>query len=137
MESDLGFNFLIQQKELFMKNLRIRVKNWEKYQHYKKKNKNFNNQQPWFMFHGREFLNDVDFMTLSPEDREFLIVGCWAIGSQYNGFLPNPEQHAFMLRRPIEEVMKYRDFFLESGWLEVFSEDEYEVANEKICLEKV
>ena len=118
-------------------NLILRVSEWEKYQHYKKKNKNFNNQQPWFMFHARELLNDVDFMTLSPDDREFLIVGCWAIGSQDNGFLPNPEQHAFMLRRPIEEVMKYRDLFLERGWLELFTEDQYEIENEKICLEEV
>ena len=116
---------------------KIRVTDWEKYQHYKKKNKNFNNQQPWFMFHGRELLNDMHFMLLSPEQRDFLVVGCWAIGSQDNGFLPSEEQHAFRLRRPIDEVIKYRQLFLETGWLEKFTVDEYEAANKRIELEQL
>ena len=120
-----------------MNDYKIRVTDWEKYQHYKKKNKNFNNQQPWFMFHGRELLNDMDFMMLSPEERDFLVVGCWTIGSQDNGFLPSEEQHAFRLRRPIDEVIKYRKLFLETGWLEKSTADEYEAANKRIELEQL
>jgi hypothetical protein len=57
-------------------NYKIRVTNWETHQHYKKKNKNFNNEQKWFMVYGRKLLRDMKFMTMTPEQRDFLIVGC-------------------------------------------------------------
>lgn len=103
----------------------IRVSKWETYQHYKKKNKNFNNEQPWFMFYGRKLLNDIDFMTMTPDQRDFLVVGCWAIGSQDNGFLPEIEQHAFWVRREVEEVQAYRDFLLKTKWLELWDVADY------------
>lgn len=108
-----------------MEKFKVRVVNWEKYQHYKKKNKNFNNEQPWFMFYGRKLLNDVDFMTLPVVERDFLIVCCWAVGSQDNGFLPDIEQHAFRVRRPIEEVKSFVNVLLEKKWLELWSEEDY------------
>ena len=103
----------------------IRVSKWETYQHYKKKNKNFNNEQPWFMFYGRKLLNDIDFMTMTPDQRDFLVVGCWAIGSQDNGFIPEIEQHAFWVRREVEEVQAYRDFLLKTKWLELWDVPDY------------
>jgi len=110
----------------YFEKYKIRVTNWEDHQHYKKKNKNFNNEQPWFMFYGRKLLRDMKFMQLTPEQRDFLIVGCWAVGSQDNGFLPEINQHAFWLRRDVDEVSKYIDFLLEEGWLERWSIDSYD-----------
>ena len=78
------------------------------------------------MFYGRKLLNNIDFMELTPEQRDFLIVGCWAIGSQDNGFLPSLKQHAFQIRRDMDEVKKHVQFLLEKGWLEVWSIEEYE-----------
>jgi hypothetical protein len=107
-------------------NKKLRVKNWEKYQHYKKKNKNFNNEQPWFMFYGRKLLNDKRFMMLTPQQRDFLVVGCWAIGSQDNGFLPDVDQHAFWLRKEVKEVEAMCIFLLKEGWLEYWSVEDYD-----------
>lgn len=109
-----------------MEDKKLRVKNWESHQHYKRKNKNFNNEQPWFMFYGRKLLNNIDFMELTPAQRDFLIVGCWAVGSQDNGFLPHLKQHAFWIRRDIKEVKKHVQFLLEKGWLEVWTIEDYE-----------
>ena len=105
---------------------KIRVTNWETHQHYKKKNKNFNNEQKWFMVYGRKLLRDMKFMTMTPEQRDFLIVGCWAVGSQDNGFLPPLEEHAFWIRRDQAEVKELRDFLLQKGWLEKWSLDDYD-----------
>ena len=107
-------------------NYKIRVTNWNTHQHYKKKNKNFNNEQPWFMVYGRKLLRDMNFMTMTPEQRDFLIVGCWAVGSQDNGFLPPLEEHAFWIRRDPSEVKELRDFLLQKGWLEKWSIDDYD-----------
>lgn len=103
----------------------LRVVDWEKHQHYKRKNKNYNNEQKWFMVHGRELLRDMRFMQLTSEERDFLIIGCWAVGSQDNGFLPNIEQHAFWIRREINEVERLRNFLFRQGWLEEWSVEEY------------
>ena len=104
----------------------LRVRNWDNYQHYKKKNQNYNFQQPWFKFYGRTLLNHREFMIMSPEDRDFLIVGCWAIGSQNDGFLPELSQHAFFLRADESKVEKKRELMLKTGWLEEWDLDEFE-----------
>lgn len=109
---------------------KIRVTNWEKHQHYKKKNKNFNNEQPWFMFYGRKLLRDMKFMQLTPDQRDFLVVGCWAVGSQDNGFLPEINQHAFWLRRDVKEVRGHVEFLLQEGWLEKWTIDSYDQIQE-------
>ena len=103
----------------------IRVSNWEKYQLYKKKNKNYNNEQPWFMFYGRKLLSNMRYMSMTPEQRDFLVNGCWAVGSQNNGFLPDANQLAFWIRREPGDVIKLIDFLLEDGWLEVWEHDAY------------
>ena len=109
-----------------MEDLILRVSDWETYQHYKKKNKNFNEEQKWFMFHGRQLLRDMKFMQLSPVVRDFLVTGCWAVGSQNSGFLPEVDQHAFWIRRDINEVKAYRQQLLDDGWLEAWEKDAYE-----------
>lgn len=109
---------------------KIRVTNWEKHQHYKKKNKNFNNEQPWFMFYGRKLLRNMKFMQLTSDQRDFLVVGCWAVGSQDNGFLPEINQHAFWLRRDVEEVRSHIEFLIQEGWLEKWTIDSYDQIQE-------
>ena len=115
----------LQINKLNLSNNKLRVKDWEEYQHYKKKNKNYNNEQKWFMFYGRRLLRDKKFMSLTPAQRDFLVVGCWAVGSQDNGFLPEPEDLAFWIRRDVCEVKEHLICMLNDGWLELCSEDEY------------
>ncbi|MDA7700464.1 hypothetical protein N8804_01300 [Methylophilaceae bacterium] len=109
---------------------KLRVKDWETYQHYKKKNKNFNNEQPWFMFYGRRLLRDVEFMTLTIEQREFLIMA-WAIGSQDNGFMPSLKQMAYILNRDESVILAHLDFLNREGWLEYYAHETYEAIQDE------
>ena len=109
---------------------KLRVKDWETYQHYKKKNKNFNNEQPWFMFYGRRLLRDVEFMTLTIEQREFLIMA-WAIGSQDNGFMPSLKQIAYILNRDESVILAHLDFLSREGWLVYYAHETYEAIQDE------
>ena len=104
---------------------KLRIKDWEKFQHYKKKNKNFNNEQPWFMFYGRKLLRDVNFMTLNIEQREFLIMS-WAIASQDNGFLPPINQIQFLLNRKEDVINRNLEFLFGEGWLVEYDNEKYQ-----------
>lgn len=104
---------------------KLRIKDWEKFQHYKKKNKNFNNEQPWFMFYGRKLLRDVNFMTLNIEQREFLIMS-WAIASQDNGFLPPINQIQFLLNRNEDIINRNLEFLFDEGWLVEYDNESYQ-----------
>jgi hypothetical protein len=105
---------------------KLRCKNWDSYQHYKKKNKNYSVEQPWFMMYGRRLINERKFMEMTPEQRDFLVVGCWCIGSQDNGFLPSAEDIAFKMRIDIQKVILYLEELLELEWLEEYSAECYE-----------
>ena len=114
-----------------MKELKLRCKNWEKYQFYKKHNKNYSNEQPWFMMYGRKLLGERKFIELKPEERDFLVVGSWCIGSQDNGFLPSPKDIAFKMRIDVEQVNQYLKHLLQQGWLEEYDEEDYkQIMNE-------
>jgi len=104
---------------------KLRCKNWDEHQHYKKKNKNYSVEQPWFMMYGRKLVGERRFMGMTPEQRDFLVVGCWCIGSQDNGFLPSPEDIAFKMRMDIETVEEYLSMMLKLDWLEEYDIDEY------------
>ena len=109
-----------------MKELKLRCKNWDSYQHYKKKNKNYSVEQPWFMMYGRKLIGERKFIELKPEERDFLVVGCWCIGSQDNGFLPSPEDIAFKMRiDDVEQVNQYLKLMLEHARLEQYSAEDY------------
>ena len=109
---------------------KLRIKDWEKFQHYKKKNKNFNNEQPWFMFYGRKLLRDVNFMTLNIEQREFLIMS-WAIASQDNGFLPPINQIQFLLNRKEDVINRNLEFLFGEGWLVEYDNEIYQIQSDQ------
>ena len=104
---------------------KLRCKNWDEHQHYKKKNKNYSVEQPWFMMYGRKLLGERKFIELKPEERDFLVVGCWCIGSQDNGFLPSPKDIAFKMRIEEKQVNQYLKLMLEHEWLEEVAVAEY------------
>ena len=114
---------------------KLRCKNWEKYQHYKKRNKNFAVEQRWFMMYGRELITERKYMSLKPEVRDFLVTGCWCIGSQDNGFLPSPEDIAFKMRMDIETVEEYLSMMLKLDWLEEYDIDEYSQIMDEVHLQ--
>ena len=114
---------------------KLRCKNWEKYQHYKKRNKNYAVEQRWFMMYGRELITERKYMSLKPEVRDFLVTGCWCIGSQDNGFLPSPEDIAFKMRMDIEKVEEYLSMMLKLDWLEEYDIDEYQQIMDEVHLQ--
>lgn len=94
----------------------LRIANWEETQRYKQGNKNFSNDQPWFKFNARKLLANREFMSLSIEHREFLVM-LWALASSDNGYLPDPDQIAFILRREIILTKEYLGYFTENKWI--------------------
>ena len=114
---------------------KLRCKNWEEYQHYKKRNKNYSVEQPWFMMYGRKLVGERKFMGMTPVQRDFLVVGCWCIGSQDNGFLPSPEDIAFKMRMDIETVEEYLSMMLKLDWLEEHDIDEYQQIMDEVHLQ--
>ena len=114
------------------KDPKLRCKNWEDYQHYKRTNKNYSVEQPWFMFYGRKLIGERKFMNLKPEERDFLVVGCWCIGSQNNGFLPSPEDIAFKMRVDEKQVNLHLKLMLEQEWLVEHTYDDYKQIMNKV-----
>ena len=108
-----------------MKELKLRCKKWKEYQHYKKNNKNYSKEQPWFRMFGRKLIGERKFMEMTPVQRDFLVVGCWCIGSQDNGFLPSPEDIAFKTRIDEKEVTLHLKHLLQQDWLEEYAEEDY------------
>ena len=104
---------------------KIRCKEWKEYQHYKKNNKNYSKEQPWFRMFGRKLIGERKYMELKPEERDFLVTGCWCIGSQDNGFLPSPEDIAFKMRIEVKEVNLHLKHLLQQDWLEKYAEEDY------------
>ena len=114
-----------------MKELKLRCKKWKEYQHYKKNNKNYSKEQPWFRMFGRKLIGERKFMEMTPVQRDFLVVGCWCIGSQDNGFLPSPEDIAFKTRIDEKEVTLHLKHLLQQDWLEEYDEEDYnQIMNE-------
>ena len=105
---------------------KLRCNNWEKYQNYPTSNKNYSIQQPWFMMYGRTLINERRYMSLTSEQRDFLVTGCWCIGSQESGFLPAPEDIALKLRVDIEKVNAHLKTMLELDLLEEYQQEDYE-----------
>ena len=76
----------------------LRIKNWDKYQHYK-----YQKSMPWFKCYGRDLLINIEWSGLSLDKQGFL-VNCWALGSEKDGFLPDIRTISFRLRLPEEFV---------------------------------
>lgn len=68
----------------------MKVKNWEKFQHYK------NRRPPWIKLY-RELLDDPQFFALSGDAVKALIM-IWLIASEDDGNLPDSETLAWRLR---------------------------------------
>lgn len=79
----------------------MRVKNWEKFQHYK----SGRGTPPWVKLY-RELLNDKEWFKLSGDASKFLI-SCWILAAESDGILPDSETLAWRLRIDIKTVEKH------------------------------
>lgn len=74
----------------------MRIKNWEKFQHFKDR------RPPWIKLY-RDLLDDADWHELDPKKAKFLVM-LWLIASENHGELPNTKQIAFRLRIATKEA---------------------------------
>jgi len=90
----------------------MRIKNWDKYNHYKHKS-----DMKWFKCYGRDLLNDADFMMMD-DVKQVTLFKLWCLASESQGNLPQVSEIAFRLRKPIdfvEKMLKELDSWLVSG----------------------
>jgi len=77
-----------------------RIKNWDKFQHYK----TGRGAPPWIKLY-RDLLNDREWFSLAPEAAKFLI-SCWLLAAENDGCLPDIDTLAFRLRLASKETVK-------------------------------
>ena len=78
----------------------MRIKNWDKYNHYKHKS-----DMKWFKCYGRDLLNDADFMMMD-DVKQVTLFKLWCLASESQGKLPQVSEIAFRLRKPIDFIEK-------------------------------
>lgn len=88
----------------------MKIKNWEKYQLYKHKS------MPWFKVYGRDLLNDMDWGTLSYQEKAVLFE-LWCLGSEDHGSLPKIEEICYRLRKDKQSLEPIINSLLEKDWL--------------------
>lgn len=93
----------------------LKIKNWDKYQHYKPKNPKYQKKMSWFKLYGADLLNDLEWSRLKPDEKVTLIE-LWCLASESEGILPSVEEIAFRLRRDEKQMVKLITAL--QGWLE-------------------
>ena len=84
--------------------MKYRVKNWDKFQHYKPKtHADETKKMPWFKLYGIDLLEDYEFNAMS-HDQQAILIKLWCLASQYDGYLPEDQAIAYRLRYPIDFI---------------------------------
>lgn len=87
----------------------MRIKNWDKFQHFKHKS-----DMKWFKCYGRDLLNDPDFMKMD-DVKQATLFKLWCLASESNGVIGMIPDIAFRLRKPIsfvEKILKELDTWI-------------------------
>jgi|TARA_R110001599_G_scaffold54039_1_gene150454 hypothetical protein len=93
-----------------------KIKNWDKFQHYKPKNAKHQQKMTWYKMYGADILNDHIYMKLSITEKLFLREA-WDLASQFDGTLPDLENCAFRLRQSENDLKKAYDNLCAKGFL--------------------
>lgn len=86
----------------------MKVKNWDKFQHYKPKNPKYQSKMMWFKLYGADLLNSMEWHELSHEEKATLLE-IWCLASETRGTLPDPKEMAFRLRKETKIMVKILD----------------------------
>lgn len=87
----------------------LRVKNWDKFQHYKNKDEHV----PWIKLHTR-LLSDYEWMQETPSN-QIALIKIWLLAASLGNKLPND---AVWLRKRISARTLDLDHLISRGWLE-------------------
>jgi len=91
-----------------------KIKNWDKFQHYKSgRGKSNGAPPPWIKLY-RDLLNDKEWFALDPMAAKFLI-SLWMLCAETDGVLPDRETLAFRLR--IDSTTLAKCLSLCSHWI--------------------
>jgi hypothetical protein len=104
----------------------FRIKNWEKFQHYK-------DRDPFWIKLYRDLLDDVEWFELEPADAKFLI-GLWLLAAEDHGALPDVKTIAFRLRSTVSQALSHLRAL--SHWLEPVASDVLADCYQDASLEK-
>jgi hypothetical protein len=93
----------------------LRIKNWDKFQHYKPMNAKYKKQMTWLKLYGGDILNDLEWFELSDTNKA-IYIELLCLASQHEGNLPDMKKISFRLRRSVDQL---EQAFQELGhWLE-------------------
>lgn len=95
----------------------LRIKNWDKFQHYKPMNAKYKKQMTWLKLYGGDILNDLEWFELS-DTHKAIYIELLCLASQHEGNLPDMKKICFRLRRSVDQVetaFKALEHWLEDG----------------------
>jgi len=93
----------------------LRIRNWDKFQHYKPMHSKYKKQMTWLKLYGGDILNDIDWFELSDTNKA-IYIELLCLASQNHGNLPELKTIAFRLRRSKDQLQKAFDDL--SHWIE-------------------
>lgn len=115
----------------------MRIRNWDKFQHYKPMHSKYKKQMTWLKLYGGDILNDIDWFELSDTNKA-IYIELLCLASQNHGNLPDIKTIAFRLRRSKDQLQKALDdltHWIEDGIYSVYTmpilEEEKEKEKEK------
>jgi len=115
----------------------LRIRNWDKFQHYKPMHSKYKKQMTWLKLYGGDILNDIDWFELSDTNKA-IYIELLCLASQNHGNLPDIKTIAFRLRRSKDQLQKALDdlvHWIEDGIYSVYTmpipEEEKEEEKEK------
>ena len=115
----------------------MRIRNWDKFQHYKPMHSKYKKQMTWLKLYGGDILNDIDWFELSDTNKA-IYIELLCLASQNHGNLPDLKTIAFRLRRSKDQLQKALDdltHWIEDGIYSVYTmpipEEEKEKEKEK------
>lgn len=66
----------------------MRVRNWDKFQHYKPMNAKYKKQMTWLKLYGGDILNDLEWFELTDTNKA-IYIELLCLASQHEGNLPD------------------------------------------------
>lgn len=87
--------------------MRMRIKNWEKFQHYKPKNATGHRKMAWIKVYP-DLLQDQDFLMMN-DNQKALLLELWCLASERSGYLKDINSIAFRTRRDPMQIKKVID----------------------------
>jgi len=101
----------------------LRIRNWDKFQHYKPMHSKYKKQMTWLKLYGGDILNDIDWFKLSDTSKA-IYIELLCLSSQNHGNLPDMETIAFRLRRSeedLERAIEELSHWIEDGIYSVYT----------------